>query len=234
MISFKGNLVERESATKLMWQLSFHAQVAQGINTDHEMLDFIEQLGSTEDGPLSRSCNGIMWQTRRSQSRRYYGARVKDRVTGYVRDVTPKLLKTSSSLLARCSPPMLLRSVSSSRANRASIPNLTLTVPASAPMVGHQSRRARASSTPSEAVEQQSREKELDEKEVEPGLQEKQQSNGHIMISYNSKSRDLCLQIKKFLEALNYKVWIDVENISGSSLESMANAIENSICVLIC
>ena len=30
------------------------------------------------------------------------------------------------------------------------------------------------------------------------------------------------------------KVWIDVENIHGSSLDSMAKAIENSKCVLVC
>ena len=56
----------------------------------------------------------------------------------------------------------------------------------------------------------------------------------HVMISYNRDSRDLCLKIKSELEKLNYKVWIDVEAISGSSLESMSNAIENSFCVLMC
>jgi hypothetical protein len=47
-------------------------------------------------------------------------------------------------------------------------------------------------------------------------------------------SRDLCLQIKTEIENLGLKVWIDIEAISGSSLESMANAIEDSICVLMC
>lgn len=57
---------------------------------------------------------------------------------------------------------------------------------------------------------------------------------GHIMISYNRENRDLCLKIKKELENDGFKIWIDVEDIHGSSLESMANAIENSICVLVC
>lgn len=55
-----------------------------------------------------------------------------------------------------------------------------------------------------------------------------------IMISYNSANRDMCLNIKKELEALGFKIWIDVENIHGSSLEAMALAIENSDCILIC
>ncbi len=56
----------------------------------------------------------------------------------------------------------------------------------------------------------------------------------HIMISYNRQSREMCLQIKAELERSKFKVWIDVEDISGSSLESMANAIENSFCILVC
>ncbi|CAF0818823.1 unnamed protein product [Brachionus calyciflorus] len=56
----------------------------------------------------------------------------------------------------------------------------------------------------------------------------------HIMISYNSLSRDLCLKIKSRLESNGYKVWMDVEHIHGSSLDSMAKAVENSFCVLIC
>ena len=54
------------------------------------------------------------------------------------------------------------------------------------------------------------------------------------MISYNRDSREVCLKIKEELEKSNFKVWIDVEEIHGSSLESMAKAIENSSCVLIC
>jgi hypothetical protein len=56
----------------------------------------------------------------------------------------------------------------------------------------------------------------------------------HIMISYNGQSRQDCLKIKVELEKLGHTVWIDVEDISGSSLEAMANAIENSKCVLMC
>ena len=56
----------------------------------------------------------------------------------------------------------------------------------------------------------------------------------HIMISYNKESRDLCLKIKTALEKDGHKIWIDVEDIHGSSLESMALAIERSKCVLIC
>ena len=63
---------------------------------------------------------------------------------------------------------------------------------------------------------------------------EKQIINQHIMISYNTGSRELVLKIKEKLESYGYKIWIDINDIHGSSLESMANAIENSFVVLIC
>ncbi|CAF0894381.1 unnamed protein product [Brachionus calyciflorus] len=61
----------------------------------------------------------------------------------------------------------------------------------------------------------------------------KSQGN-HVMISYNSKTRDLCMKIKSRLEINGHKVWIDIGNIHGSSLDSMAKAVEESYCVLIC
>lgn len=59
-----------------------------------------------------------------------------------------------------------------------------------------------------------------------------QEQNKHIMISYSKVHRDVCLSIKKELEKMGHKVWIDVQNISGSSLGSMAEAIEDSFCVI--
>ena len=60
------------------------------------------------------------------------------------------------------------------------------------------------------------------------------QKTDHVMISYNKESRPLCIQIKAGLEKYGHKIWIDVEDIYGNSLESMANAVENSKCVLVC
>jgi hypothetical protein len=55
-----------------------------------------------------------------------------------------------------------------------------------------------------------------------------------IMISYNSLNRDLCLKIKAELAKKGFTIWIDIENIHGSSLECMGKAIESSKCILIC
>jgi hypothetical protein len=66
--------------------------------------------------------------------------------------------------------------------------------------------------------------------EEEPKAHKKKQ----IMISYNTQSREVCVKIKNALEQMGFAIWIDIENIHGSSLEAMAGAIENSDCILIC
>jgi hypothetical protein len=61
-----------------------------------------------------------------------------------------------------------------------------------------------------------------------------QKSSKNLMISYNSGTRDLCLQIRDELIKAGYNVWIDVNEIHGSSLDSMAKAVENAEIVLMC
>jgi hypothetical protein len=73
--------------------------------------------------------------------------------------------------------------------------------------------------------------KEINEKKP---LDEFDNDKKHIMISYNTDSRGLCLQVKSELEASGYKVWMDVSDIHGSSLDSMAKAVEGACAVLIC
>ncbi|CAF3502368.1 unnamed protein product [Rotaria socialis] len=58
--------------------------------------------------------------------------------------------------------------------------------------------------------------------------------DGHIMISYNRSVTAMCLKLRDRLKALRYNVWLDVDNINGGVLESMAEAVENSSIVLIC
>jgi hypothetical protein len=55
-----------------------------------------------------------------------------------------------------------------------------------------------------------------------------------IMISYSHSNKDLCLQVYQSLLKLNYRVWLDFENMYGGTLQSMATAIELSEIILIC
>ena len=56
----------------------------------------------------------------------------------------------------------------------------------------------------------------------------------HIMISYQWDVQTLVIQLKNRLQADGYKVWMDIDEMGGSTLESMAKAVENASVVLVC
>ena len=53
------------------------------------------------------------------------------------------------------------------------------------------------------------------------------------MISYHWDFQQKMLLVKKALESENFPVWIDVENMTGDTLETMGRAVEKSSIVLI-
>jgi len=55
---------------------------------------------------------------------------------------------------------------------------------------------------------------------------------GHIMISYNWSHKHLALFLNEQLKARGYRVWIDVESMTGDAVEAMAEAVEGSNAVL--
>jgi len=59
-------------------------------------------------------------------------------------------------------------------------------------------------------------------------------STGHIMISYNWGNQPIVKKISQSLKENGYKVWLDLEQMSGSTLEAMAKAVEQAEVVLIC
>ncbi len=59
-------------------------------------------------------------------------------------------------------------------------------------------------------------------------------NNKHIMISYNMHSRSYCEKLKQELEQMGRKCWMDVSDMHGSTLDSMAKAVEEASCIIIC
>jgi TIR domain len=55
-----------------------------------------------------------------------------------------------------------------------------------------------------------------------------------LMISYSHSNKELCHQIHQSLIELKYRVWIDLENMHGSTFQSMAQGIEASEMILVC
>ena len=56
----------------------------------------------------------------------------------------------------------------------------------------------------------------------------------HVMISYQWDVQKSMIQLKTQLQAQGYKVWMDIDEMGGSTLESMARAVENASVVLVC
>jgi len=58
-------------------------------------------------------------------------------------------------------------------------------------------------------------------------------SGGQIMLSYQWDDQPTILKLKEALTSAGFKVWLDLEQMGGSTLEAMADAVESStvICV---
>ena len=65
-------------------------------------------------------------------------------------------------------------------------------------------------------------------------LERIESTGNHVMISYQWDSQEVLVEVKNRLQASGYKVWMDLEQMGGSTLETMAKAVENSSVVLIC
>ena len=59
-------------------------------------------------------------------------------------------------------------------------------------------------------------------------------TGNHVMISYQWDSQEVLVDVKNRLQANGYRVWMDLEQMGGSTLEAMAKAVENASVVLIC
>ncbi|XP_071100866.1 uncharacterized protein [Haliotis cracherodii] len=64
------------------------------------------------------------------------------------------------------------------------------------------------------------------------GQSEGQKSKGHVMISYQWANQEVLIKVKDCLKQNGYDVWMDIDNMGGSTLQAMAEAIENASVVL--
>ncbi|KAL3892356.1 hypothetical protein ACJMK2_004569 [Sinanodonta woodiana] len=57
---------------------------------------------------------------------------------------------------------------------------------------------------------------------------------GHVMISYNWGHQKELIKISDILREKGFPVWMDIKNMGGSTLQDMAEAVENASVVLVC
>ncbi|XP_052086155.1 uncharacterized protein LOC127723543 isoform X2 [Mytilus californianus] len=63
---------------------------------------------------------------------------------------------------------------------------------------------------------------------------ESEQRDTHVMISYNWGHQSIVKEICGQLRNNGIKVWMDIDDMHGSTLQAMANAVENADIVLVC
>eukprot|EP01052_Picozoa_sp_SAG31_P034081 SAG31_NODE_3930_length_3742_cov_2.584408_2_plen_1021_part_01 len=59
-------------------------------------------------------------------------------------------------------------------------------------------------------------------------------SGKHLMVSYNWDHQAVVLRVVAALKGRGYSLWVDVESMSGSTVDSMALAVEGASVMLIC
>ena len=75
---------------------------------------------------------------------------------------------------------------------------------------------------------------ELEGKTARQSSEKIESTGNHVMISYQWDSQEVLVDVKNRLQASGYRVWMDLEQMGGSTLEAMAKAVEDSSVVLIC
>ena len=59
-----------------------------------------------------------------------------------------------------------------------------------------------------------------------------QEKRGQVMISYSWSQQDCMRQLSAYIQSLGFVVWLDVEQMEGSVLEKMAEAVEESDAII--
>ncbi|KAL5019742.1 hypothetical protein ScPMuIL_002634 [Solemya velum] len=59
-------------------------------------------------------------------------------------------------------------------------------------------------------------------------------NKSHIFVSYSWSDMDTVYKLRDRLKEEGYAIWIDVEKMGGSTLQAMAEAVENAAVVLVC
>ena len=62
----------------------------------------------------------------------------------------------------------------------------------------------------------------------------KEAIGNHVMISYQWDAQEVLVEVKNKLQASGYRVWMDLEQMGGSTLDTMAKAVEDAAVVLVC
>ncbi|XP_032238030.2 uncharacterized protein LOC5512767 isoform X2 [Nematostella vectensis] len=255
MLQSSDSSQEKSSATKVLWMLSFEATNRELMSSNAQAMNLLNSLQTSDNKEVSQNSKGVLWELRRhkNQIRALSDKQstlseicdeedIEDEVMSNISAPKMRKAKKKSSAIERSSfdidpAPQSIFAVSRQSAPppkpvaRASAPPAPPlpggsapppppppggSVPPPPPLPG-----GTCSSGPPPPP-------------PPPTSIGPKPSGHHVMLSYQWGYQDVVLKVRDELRAAGYKVWIDVEQMEGSTLEAMASAVENAAAVLMC
>ncbi|XP_052271977.1 uncharacterized protein LOC127872687 [Dreissena polymorpha] len=70
--------------------------------------------------------------------------------------------------------------------------------------------------------------------EKQSAKDDEKDARGHVMISYQWADQEMMKRIRDQLKFNGFRVWMDIDEMGGSTLQAMASAVENAELVLMC
>ncbi|CAF3867315.1 unnamed protein product [Rotaria sordida] len=190
---------------EVAYALSFNADAKKAFSEDRDFVDHVEKLRQSDNKEVADAAHGVIWKLEDEEK--------------FMKEAEEKKSKEKST--------EKLEEVASKEQK-------------SEKTVDDEKKPKEATDDSKKTKEATSDEKKSKEKAVaeekpkEEAADEEKPQQYDMMISYCWAQKDLCHQINDRLEKDGYSVWLDRDEMCGSIVESMAEAVENSRIILIC
>ncbi|CAF1247868.1 unnamed protein product, partial [Rotaria sordida] len=205
IIEYTKKAMNDPAPLEVAYALSFNADAKKAFSEDRDFVDHVEKLRQSDNKEVADAAHGVIWKLEDEEK--------------FMKEAEEKKSKEKST--------EKLEEVASKEQK-------------SEKTVDDEKKPKEATDDSKKTKEATSDEKKSKEKAVaeekpkEEAADEEKPQQYDMMISYCWAQKDLCHQINDRLEKDGYSVWLDRDEMCGSIVESMAEAVENSRIILIC
>ncbi|CAF1222621.1 unnamed protein product [Rotaria sp. Silwood1] len=205
IIQYTKKATNDPAPLEVAYALSFNADAKKVFSEDRDFVDHVEKLRQSDNKEVANAAYGVIWKLEDEEK--------------FMKEVEEKKSKEQSTEKPE------------EAAGDKQKPEKALgdeKKPKEAADDGKKTKEATDD-------EKKSKEKAIaEEKHKEEAGEEEKPQQYDMMISYCWAQKELCHQINDRLEKDGYSVWLDRDEMRGSIVESMAEAVENSRIILIC
>ncbi|CAF2862596.1 unnamed protein product [Rotaria sp. Silwood2] len=225
IIQYTKNAMNDPAPLEVAYALSFNADAKKALSEDRDFVDHVEKLRQSDNKKVADAAYGVIWKLEDEEK--------------FIKEVEDKKLKEQSTEKPEEAADNKQKPEKAAGDQKK---------PKEAADDGKKTKEATADEKkPKEAADDGKKTKEEagDEKKpkeaTDDGKKTKEEAGDEgkpqqydMMISYCWAQKELCHQINDRLEKDGYSVWLDRDEMRGSIVESMAEAVEDSRIILIC